>query len=109
MRHLAGPWESIFARRAPGILNSLPANVGQVLTTFHDEVERRALRNGVSLASFHMLKHQIPVYKESLKDAMSDARSLITEKQRVSPVYSKRKTVAPEGIVSFDSLNNGPG
>ena len=82
IRHLAGPWESVFARRMPGILNSLPGNAGHILTTFHNEVESRAVRNGASIAAFQMLKHQISVYKETLKDAMTEARGLITEKQR---------------------------
>ncbi|OCT44484.1 tat pathway signal sequence [Cladophialophora carrionii] len=82
IRHLAGPWESVFARRLPGILNSLPANAGQILTSFHDEVERRAIRNGASIASFQMLKHQIAVYKETLKDAINEARNLMSERQR---------------------------
>ncbi|KAI1623100.1 hypothetical protein EDD37DRAFT_565877 [Exophiala viscosa] len=82
IRHIAGPWESVFARRMPGILNGLPLNAGRVLTDFHNDIERRAVRNGASIASFQMLKHQIPVYKETLKDAMNEARGRITEKQR---------------------------
>ncbi|KIX00086.1 uncharacterized protein Z518_10223 [Rhinocladiella mackenziei CBS 650.93] len=82
LRHLAGPWESLFARRMPGILNGLPMTVGQLITKFHNEVEGRAVRNGVSIASFHMLKQQIPVYKEMLKDAMTEMRGRLSEKQR---------------------------
>lgn len=82
IRHIAGAWESVFARRMPGILNGLPLNAGRVLTEFHDDIERRAVRTGASIASFQMLKHQIPVYKETLKDAMAEARGKITEKQR---------------------------
>jgi hypothetical protein len=66
----------------PGILNSLPAKAGQILTTFHDEVERRAIRNGASVATFQMLKHQIAVYKETLKDAIVEARNFISGGQR---------------------------
>src|SRR5271154_2123870 len=47
LRHLAGPWESVFARRMPGILNGLPMNAGQLIAKFHNEVEGRAVHNGV--------------------------------------------------------------
>ncbi|KIW12407.1 hypothetical protein PV08_09684 [Exophiala spinifera] len=82
LRTMTGPWESVFARRMPSMLSSLPLNVSDMLKTFHNEVEQRALHNGASIAAFHMLKHQIPGYKETLKDAMVEARRKITEKQR---------------------------
>ena len=110
IRHLAGPWESVFARRMPGILNSLPANAGQILTTFHDEVERRAVRNGVSVAPFHMLKHQIAVYKETLKDAISEARGMITEKQRnINREFEPRVLEHMLSVYQTCTAETGPG
>ncbi|KIW97825.1 uncharacterized protein Z519_01409 [Cladophialophora bantiana CBS 173.52] len=82
IRHLAGPWESVFTRRMPIILNGLSTNVVHTITAFHNDVARRAVRNGASVASFEMLKQQIPLYQERLKDIISDARAWIIEQQR---------------------------
>ncbi|EXJ55268.1 hypothetical protein A1O7_08194 [Cladophialophora yegresii CBS 114405] len=110
IRHLAGPWESVFARRLPGILNSLPTNAGQILTTFHDEVERRAIRNGASIASFQMLKHQIAVYKETLKDAISEARNLMSERQRnINREFEPRVREHMLPVYDLCTAESGPG
>ncbi|KAJ9613364.1 hypothetical protein H2200_003306 [Cladophialophora chaetospira] len=110
IRHIAGPWESVFARRMPGILNSLPMNVGKILTTFHDEVERRAIRNGASLASFQMLKQQISVHKETLKDAMIEARNLFTEKQRtINREFEPKVLEHMLSIYHTCTIESGPG
>jgi hypothetical protein len=66
----------------PGVLNGFHVNIAKILTTFHDEVEGRAVCNGASIASFQMLRHQIAAYKETLREAMTEARNQITEKQR---------------------------
>ena len=82
MQRLAGPWEQIFTRRLPGALNGLPNSAGHVLTAFHNETEKRAIRNGSSIAAFQMLKQQIAVYRETLKAAMGETKGQVTEKQR---------------------------
>lgn len=82
MQRLAGPWESVFARRMPGILTGFPLNAGKLLASFHDDLEKQAVREGAPMASFQMLKQQIPVHKEALKDAAAEARAQLTEGQR---------------------------
>ena len=82
IRHVAGPWEKIFSRRLPPVLSGLSSNGGTLLTKFHNDVETRAVKNGASIAAFQMLKQQLPVYKETLKDASSTVKNEITTKQR---------------------------
>ncbi|ETN43542.1 uncharacterized protein HMPREF1541_02701 [Cyphellophora europaea CBS 101466] len=82
IQRLAGPWEAVFARRVPGILNGLPLNAAHILTSFHDDLESRAIRNGTPVISLQMLKQQILVHKETLRDAAGEARGRITEDQR---------------------------
>lgn len=110
IRQLTGPWESVFARRIPGILNSLPVRAGQILMSFHNDVERRALRNGASIASFQMLKHQISTYKETLKEAMNEARGAITTKQRdINREFEPRITECMMDAYLECVLEHGPG
>ncbi|KAJ9627575.1 hypothetical protein H2204_009614 [Knufia peltigerae] len=82
LRSLTGPWESVFARKIPSILGALPLDVSGMLRTFHDEVESHAIRNGALIATFETLKHQLPGYKDIMKDAMVEARTKVTETQR---------------------------
>lgn len=82
LQRLAGPWETIFSRRVPNALTLLPNTAGHLLTTFHKDQEKRAIRNGVSIASFQMLQQQIAVYRDVLKDAMDETKGKITEQQR---------------------------
>ncbi|KAK5195290.1 hypothetical protein LTR92_005420 [Exophiala xenobiotica] len=110
IRHIAGPWESVFSRRMPGILNGLPLHASQMLMAFHDEVERRAVRNGVSIAPFQMLKHQLAAYKETLKDAMNEARAKITEKQReINREFEPKVTKHMLDIYDVCVKESGPG
>ena len=64
------------------MLALLPGTAGHILTAFHNDQEKRAIRNGASIASFQMLKQQIAVYRDILKDMMGETRTQITEKQR---------------------------
>jgi hypothetical protein len=82
IKHIAAPWEKVFSRRLGLVLSGLSNNAGVLLTTFHNDVERRATKNGASIAAFQMLKQQLPIYKETLKDASSTAKDQITAKQK---------------------------
>jgi hypothetical protein len=82
IKHIAAPWEKLFSRRLGLLLSGLSNNAGTLLTNFHNEVERRATENGASIATFQMLKQQLPVYKETLKDASSTTKEQITAKQK---------------------------
>ena len=110
MQRLSGPWETIFTRRLPRSFGSLPDNVSRILTTFHSDQEKQATRDGVSLASFHMLRQQIPVYKETLVTIISDARTLITEKQReVNRVFEPRLTESMKATYAQCVAEHGQG
>lgn len=82
IRHVAGPWEKMFSRRLAPVLSGVSSNGSTLLTKFHNDVEARAVKNGASIAAFQMLKQQLPVYKETLKDASSTVKNEIKTKQR---------------------------
>ena len=82
IRHVASPWEKLFSRRLAPVLSGLSTNGSALLTKFHHEVETRVVKNGASIAAFQMLKQQLPVYKETLKDASTTVKDEITTKQR---------------------------
>ena len=82
MRHVVSPWEKIFSRRLAPVLSGLSSSGGNLLTQFHTDVEVRAVKNGASIAAFQMLKQQLPVYKETLKDAAGTVKNEVTAKQR---------------------------
>ena len=66
----------------PSVLNGLANKNGALLTTFHEAVEKRAMKNGTSLASLEMLKQQLPTYKDTFKDLSAVAQTQITTSQR---------------------------
>jgi hypothetical protein len=66
----------------PSVLNGLANKNGALLTTFHEAVETRAMKNGTSLASLEMLKQQLPTYKDTFKDLSAVAQTQITTSQR---------------------------
>jgi hypothetical protein len=75
------------------------------MRNLHQEVESRAIRNGASAASFHILKQTISGYKETLKDVANASRNLITEKQRdinreFTPVITEHMLDAYAGCVA---------
>jgi hypothetical protein len=75
------------------------------MRNLHQEVESRAIRNGASTPSFHILKQSISGYKEALKDVANASRNLITEKQRdinreFTPVITEHMIDAYAGCVA---------
>lgn len=66
----------------PSVLNRLADKSGILLTTFHAAVEARAMKNGTSLASLEMLKQQLPIYKDSMKELSSAAQTQIATRQK---------------------------
>jgi hypothetical protein len=56
IKYIASPWEKVFSRRLGLVLSGLPNSAGTILTTFHNDVERRAFQNGPSIAALQMLK-----------------------------------------------------
>ena len=64
------------------VLAALSSDGIALLNKFHTEVETRAVANGASIAAFQMLKQQLSVYRETLKDASLTVKNQITTKQR---------------------------
>jgi len=54
----------------------------KLLHTFHDEVEKRAARNGGSMARFYMLRNQLQAYREVIKDASNRSKVEISTRQK---------------------------
>ena len=81
-KHIATGWEKSFTRQSPGVLQSLVTSVDQLVHTFHDDVEKRALRNDGSVARFMMLKHGLLTYREMIADATNRTKKDISEKQK---------------------------
>ncbi|KAL9618945.1 MAG: hypothetical protein Q9160_006409 [Pyrenula sp. 1 TL-2023] len=82
LQNVANPWEKCFSRRVPSVLNGLSITVGNVISKFHKEVESRAMRNGSSQASFHMLSQQIQNWKAGFKDLAAAIRARINEQAK---------------------------
>lgn len=82
IRAIANAWERTFTRRIPAVLSTLVTVVKRLLETFHEEVEKRAVRNGASIAQFMMLKHNLAGYLEIVKDAADNSKKEISTKQK---------------------------
>ncbi len=110
IRHVAGQWEKIFCRRLAPVLSGLFSNGSTLLTKFHDEVANRAVKNGASFAAFQMLKQQIPVYKETLKDASASVKDEITTKQRdINREFVPAIKDSMPDVYSTCLIESGPG
>lgn len=82
IKYIANGWEKTFQRRIPGILTTLVTVIDKMLHTFHDEVEKRAIKNGGSMARFHMLKDGLSNYREVVRDTTNRTKLDISSKQR---------------------------
>lgn len=69
-------------RRIPGALSSLVTAFDQLVRTFHNDVEKRALRNGGNVGRLLMLKHGLANYREIVADATNKTKQEIAGKQR---------------------------
>ena len=82
IKNIASGWERTFSRRMPLVLSGLANKSGTLLTTFHNDVEARARRNGTSLATLQVLKQQLPTYKDTMKDLSTAAQTQIATRQK---------------------------
>ncbi|OAP64869.1 hypothetical protein AYL99_00841 [Fonsecaea erecta] len=80
--HLAAPWEFAFVIAMPEMLDEFSADVVHMFTTFHNDVESAAVGNGASAAAFEILKRQIRIYQEKLRDMANQAKLYINNLQR---------------------------
>lgn len=82
LQSIANPWEKCFSRRVPSVLNGLSITVGNLLAQFHKDVETRAVRNGSSQISFHMLSQQLENWKATFRDLATTMRARINEQSK---------------------------
>jgi len=82
MKHIANGWEKTFTRRIPGVFTILVTTVDRLLNTFHDEVEKRAVKQGGNMAKFYMLRNQLQAYREVIKDASNKTKNEISARQK---------------------------
>ena len=57
-------------------------NAAEVLRKFHERVEARAQKVGVGIAGLHMLKQQLQLYEDQMKDLSATITALINAQQR---------------------------
>jgi hypothetical protein len=80
------------------------------LTKFHSEVETRSVKGGASIQAFQMLKQQLPVYNEALKDASSTVKYGITARQReINRAFVTKITDNMLSVYNDCLMESGPG
>lgn len=58
------------------------AVIDRTLHTFHDEIETRVIKNGDSMARFHMLEDELPNYRDVVGDTTNRMKLEINSKLR---------------------------
>lgn len=110
LKVLAPGWERTFSRRVPSVLEGLARGASALLDTFHREVEARAARAGASHASFQMLKHQLPTYKQTFKDLAVESRNIIANEQKeINRAFVPVVTEAMSQVYDDCEAERGPG
>ena len=79
---LAPGWERTFSRKVPVVMALSIRNAAEVLRKFHESVEARAQKVGVGIAGLHMLKQQLQLYEDQMKDLSATITALINGQQR---------------------------
>jgi hypothetical protein len=79
---LATSWERAFARSIPNVLSQYAHSAGQVLRSFHADVETRARANGTGIAGLSMLMQQLQIYEAIFKDIVAISMDAINKQQR---------------------------
>lgn len=82
IKMLASGWERVFARRLPNVLQQYFRLSKDAITAFHKEVERRAKKMGMGVASLHVLSGQLNTYGDVLKGVATDITTEINTAQR---------------------------
>lgn len=84
--------------------------VKRLLEAFHEEVEKRAIRNGASIAQFMMLKHNLSGYLEIVKDAAENSKNEIASKQKdVNREFVPVVTAFMQPAYTYCTQESGPG
>lgn len=82
IKRLSSHWETTFVRRLPSIMKSFTKSAKNPLHAFHQSVEARTTKIGVSLAGFDMLRQQLRTYEAILEDLSIQMRAIIKKSQR---------------------------
>lgn len=79
---LASNWDKTFSRRIPFVLQQYCVLSRNVITSFHNEVEGRAKKMGMGVASLHVLSGQLNTYSDVFKGVATDITVEINTTQR---------------------------
>jgi hypothetical protein len=81
IKRLGSHWEKAFVRRLPNIMKSFTKNTKNPLHAFHQSVNARTTKSGVSLAG---LGQQLRTYEAIFEDLSIQMQAIINERQRDS-------------------------
>ncbi|TAQ85772.1 hypothetical protein B7494_g5916 [Chlorociboria aeruginascens] len=81
MKLLASHWEKAFARRLPQVLEGFARSSNELLKSFHQQIESRAVQHG-GIAGVAMLHQQLQNYKAILKDSIKQMNEVVNALQR---------------------------
>lgn len=110
LKHVTPGWEKVFSRRLPQTLSGFAGEIIQILTTFHNDVEKRAIRNNLSVAPFQMLKSQLSTFKEVAQDAANSAKDfIITQQKDINRSFVPKITEAMVPVYINTTTEVGPG
>ncbi|MCJ1231836.1 hypothetical protein MMC12_008515, partial [Toensbergia leucococca] len=82
MKVIASGWEKTFSRRSPAVMAGFARNATSLLQEFHRDIDSRARRVGAGIAGLHMLRQQLGVYENILKDISNTARETVNTSQK---------------------------
>lgn len=110
IKMLASTWEKTFSRRIPSVLQQYCALSKDAITLFHNEVEERAKKMGMGVASLHVLSGQLNTYGDVFKGAAMDITAQINLTQReinreFTPIIASMMATAYD----YCALESGPG
>lgn len=75
-------WERTFSRRLPTVMAGFVRNVSNFLKEFYSEVDGRARRIGVGIASLSMLNQQLSLYDHIFKDISATVSGNVNNGQK---------------------------
>lgn len=107
---LASNWEKTFSRRIPIVLQEYCTLSKDAIAFFHNEVEGRAKKMGLGVASLHVLSGQLNTYGDVFKGVATEITAEINVVQReinreFTPIIAAIMTTAYDYCAS----ESGPG
>lgn len=82
IKMLASNWDKTFSRRIPLVLQQYCVLSRGVMNSFHAEVEGRAKKMGMGVASLHVLSGQLNTYGDVFRGVAADITAEINTTQR---------------------------